>query len=154
MQDVNLIAARKPDSFEARSPSSILNGLAQIALNQIRSQNDYFSADKRDKELEVPLSAKHDGSDSNVGAECGIDPTARPDEHAASAELRDVLDGCMAELPESYRDVILWRDYCGMSWQEIVRESGHPSVGAAQQQHRRAWIRLRRCVRPRLGGFE
>ncbi|MCP3919231.1 MAG: sigma-70 family RNA polymerase sigma factor [bacterium] len=150
VQEVNIVAARKFGEFEPQGKSSILNWLSRIALNQIRAKNDYFGAEKRNTELEVSLEVQR-GPQAGAGAGHDVDDRLSPPERAWRKELREILDECMVELRPTYKNIILLRDYCGMSWREVIRETGHENEHAAQQHHRRAWIKLRRLVRPRLG---
>ncbi|MCP3919232.1 MAG: sigma-70 family RNA polymerase sigma factor [bacterium] len=76
-----------------------------------------------------------------------------PEERAWRSELREILDESMTKLSERYREVILMRDYCQGEWDQVTRILGEPNEQAAQALHRRAWIKLRRLVRPRLNGL-
>ena len=98
----------------------------------------------RNMEIEIDL-----GGGSTTISLPALDEEALPPEEAYKAEVREILDDSMAELPENYREVILLRDYAGASWDYVARERG-TSVPAAEQLYRRAWIRLRRIARPRL----
>ena len=121
--------------------------LARVATNRIRDAHDHAHAARRDPARAQPL----EGADA-ASEERGPAPPADvtpPPEAAFRAELRGVLDGALADLPEEQREVILLRDYCGSSWEHIADQLGRP-LHAAQQLHQRAWIRVRRKVEPRL----
>ncbi|MCP3919230.1 MAG: sigma-70 family RNA polymerase sigma factor [bacterium] len=150
VQEANIVAAGKLDEFELRGASSILHWLSQISLNQIRSRHDYFSAKKRDRDREVPLDAQ-DGSVPRPPGGHDVDQAPQPMELAWRKELREILDEGMLELDPKYREIILMRDYCEMSWSEVASGMNYDDTHAPQQLHRRAWIKLRRIVRPRLG---
>lgn len=122
--------------------ADLLNWLARIATNEIRDQLDRMHTQRRSIEREVSL--------EDTSAEQQADPSPMPDARAERAELAEVLDAGLAELPEHYREVVLLRDYCGADWPTIAAKLGRESVHATQQLHQRAWIRLRRVVGPRL----
>ena len=144
VQEVNLVAAQKLDRFELRSQASILQWLSAIVLNKIRDADDFLTAGKRDARREA-------AADSAL---VNLAPDApRPEELAWRAELREILDEGLTRLPESYREVILLRDYSAADWGEVAERLERPSERAAQELHRRAWIRLRTLVAPRLGGL-
>lgn len=148
VHDAYQVAWRKLSEFEPRGPGSILNWLARIAENQIRDARAYLHAGVRDVRREVPLEPP-EGASRSRAAERSAEIT-RPDERAARAEIREIVDDALSELSDEHREVILLRDYCGGEWQELA-ETLQRSVGATQALHRRAWIRLRTIVRPRLG---
>lgn len=154
VQGANAVAARKLNELDLQDHASIMRWLSQIVLNQIRDANDYFSRDKRNVDLQVAMdfgSGANEASDQPVYQGTSDDPL--PEEEAWRRELRDILDDSMTKLPEEYREVILQRDYYGAEWPEITELVGKPTVHAAQEFHRRAWIKLRRIVRPRLDGL-
>ena len=149
VQDAYEVAIRKIGDVEVRGPGSILNWLARIAQHKIHDANDYFGAAKRDQRREAPLES---AAGSDGGAERIPARTTLPDERAARTELREILDDALMELSDDHREVILLRDYCGGDWDYVTRTLGRPNVHATQELHRRAWIKLRRSVGPRLGG--
>lgn len=148
VQDAYAVAMCKIGDLEMRGPGSILNWLARIAEHKIHDANDYFAAAKRDLGREKALDASSDGTVSaRHRLAAGVEG---PDEEAARSELREIIDEALTELPDKHRESILLRDYCGADWDYVTRTLGSPNVHAAQELHRRAWIKLRRAVRPRL----
>lgn len=153
VQEVNLVAFRKLKDFRPGDQGSLLHWLSRIALNQVRDQHErFFVAERRAADREVPIDAPHPNK-SRPALDPAGDSGMLPEERAWQHELREILDESMTKLPAEHQEVILLRDYCGMSWNEIATEIGKSSVGAAQEFHRRAWIKLRRLVRPRLNGL-
>ena len=51
------------------------------------------------------------------------------------------LEDAVAALPEHHREVILLRDYQGMTWAEIADATGRASPDAARMAHNAAVIR-------------
>jgi DNA-directed RNA polymerase specialized sigma24 family protein len=76
-----------------------------------------------------------------------------PDEKAMLNEVRDLLDEEVARLPDDQRRVVILRDYCGEDWERIAAELDREKA-ATRQLHQRAWIQLRRALRPKLEGRE
>jgi len=146
------VAYRRIDKFEMRKPGSILHWLAKIAENKLRDENDYWNAERRDKGREEPMVF---ASDSSSGHARQLDANAsNPADKASHRELQEIVDQTMEELPEDYREIILLRDYTGADWDYITELMQRPNVHAAQELHRRAWIRLRRHIRPKLSSME
>lgn len=129
--------------LQPRSAAGLLQWLSLIATNQIRDACDHRNAARRDAGREVAL-------DDAVAP--GLpDRAAAPDERALLAEVREMLDDEVSRLPADQRRVVLLRDYHGEDWERIAAELGRDN-GAARQLHQRAWIQLRRALRPRLEG--
>ena len=145
VQEANAVAMRKIGDLELRDHASILRWLSTIALNKIRDAHDFFTAERRDVDRVVAL----DGEWAAVARDRSGD-TPSPHDAAERKELHEVLDDCMTELTPEYQEVILLRDYSGGSWEYVTQALGSPTIHAAQELHRRAWIRLRRLVRPRI----
>jgi len=129
--------------------SELLDWLARIATHRIRDLADQARAERRDARRVEPLDAP-----SGPGARARFAASATGvSEHAFRREVRDLLDETVAGLSESYREVILWRDYYGAAWDVVARHLGNESVHAIQQLHQRAWIKVRTLAAPRLGGL-
>jgi RNA polymerase sigma-70 factor, ECF subfamily len=130
-----------------RSSAGLLEWLATVALNKIRDAYDYQGAEKRDSAREQAL----DDSGQLAGRAVEV-PRARdadPAETSLLAEVRELLDAAVAELPQDQRDVVLRRDYYGEEWDRIG-DALCRSPHASQQLYQRAWIRLRERLRPKL----
>jgi RNA polymerase sigma-70 factor (ECF subfamily) len=152
VQSVHVFVARKLGEIEPLDEASLLKWLAQIVEDQIRDAGELWSTMKRRPEGKPRRIDAIESSTAGTGFAIAADD-ALPTEAALRAEFREILDDSVAKLPEEYRDVILSRDYCGESWEAVAESLDRPSVGAARELHRRAWIRLRRIARPRLTGL-
>lgn len=146
VQNTFRAALPKIRDLQPESAASLLQWLAMIATNQIRDAYSYRRAAKRDAAREVRLDAPLSGA-ANVAPS-----TAGPAEQAFLAELRELLDDAVTRLPDDQRRVVVLRDYCGETWSRVAAEL-HRDSGAARQLHQRAWIRLRRELRPKLEGL-
>lgn len=138
------------DDFEMREPGSLIQWLSKIAENQLRGAADYIGAHKRDSRLEIALA----GIKSSMrSGEFQYEPEARvisPLEKLSRAELRDILDECVEELPEDYREVILLRNFAGCSWDVITEEMGRVTARATAMLHARARVALLKIARQRI----
>jgi DNA-directed RNA polymerase specialized sigma24 family protein len=70
-----------------------------------------------------------------------------PLDATASEEEQRIVEACLAELPEEYRELILLRNYAGASWESVAEETGRPSAAAARMMHARAMVELGKLVR-------
>lgn len=129
------------------SAASLLSWLARIATNRIRDAHAWKTAAKRDPAREVPLDALGSGSLSELPAARGTSP----EDQAMLEEVRALLDDEVARLPDDWQRVVVLRDYCGEDWDRVAADLDR-SIGATKQLHQRAWIELRRALRPKLGG--
>lgn len=148
VQNTFRAALPKIGDLKPRSAAGLLQWLAIIATNQIRDAHNREHAEKRDAARSVPLKAT--GSETG-GLVLSAGADTRPDETAMLKEIRGLLDDEVARLPQDQRRVVLLRDYCGEDWDRIGAELERES-GATRQLHQRAWIRLRRALRPKLEG--
>lgn len=140
VQEVMLRALRGFEQFEARDEAAFLHWISRLVHNEIRDQADFHGAAKRDAAKEV---ASHNNSEENrsVLSQIPADSVYRP-----SFQLRlkdDVLrlEAAMDRLNETQRDVIVMRQYEGMSFREIGLEM-NLSEDAARMQFSRALDKL------------
>jgi RNA polymerase sigma-70 factor, ECF subfamily len=140
VQETFLAALPRIRDLEPRSAGSLLLWLARIATNEILDARDHQHRRRRDARRDVALAST---SGEHPAAATAHDPRAR----AELGEIRQLLDAAVAELGDDQRQVVVLRDYCGESWQGVAAalERGD---GAVRQLHQRAWIQLRRKLRP------
>jgi len=143
-QETFITAVRLIDQFEMRDEASLIHWLARIAERQITAAADFHSAEKRDLDRAAPFVAEAGGAKPNVEPGADVD---RPEVELVRGEERRVVETCLAQLPEEYREVILLRDYTGLAWDFIAEQIGSPSAGAARMRHGRALIELGKLVR-------
>ena len=143
-------AAENLGDLELRSTASILQWLSRIAENQMLDSHRRLHAAKRDKGREVPLLDSREAAEG-LGTPPPPSGQLPPDELAARAELARIVDECVAELPDDYREVIMLRTYCGGSWEFVAQQMDKDSAEAVRQLHRRARIRLARRLQERMG---
>ena len=146
VQETHRAALEALQGLSFTSERDLLAWLARVATNRIRDQHDHYTAHKRDATRDQPL------AEAAGPLETGQNREPSPSQAAAQAELSEIVDHCLSELPDEYREVIVLRDYCGASWEHITAELGGRSLHATQQLHQRAWIKLRKRVLPLLDG--
>lgn len=138
------------DDFQMHEPGSLIQWLSTIAENQLRGAADYLGAQKRDSRLEVALA----GIKSQLhSGEFVFEPEAQvvsPIEGASHAEVREILDECVAQLPDDYREVILLRNFAGCSWDCITEQMGRVSARATAMLHARARVALVKIAEKRI----
>lgn len=142
------VAIQKFSDFEYREPASVINWLAQIAMNKLRDKKKYFDAACRDIGVEVAMQALAQSCGATAS---GYDPSARdtlPPDKVAKEERRLAVDDCLRELSDDHRAVILHRDYEGGSWEYVGWQTGQ-TAEAARMKHKRAKDALRRALQRR-----
>lgn len=148
LQETFLDALKAFDRFEMRDEAAFIHWLSRIAEHQIRDAADYHGAQKREAGREVPL---HAPSDATF---VGFDPIAgglQPPDAVAVDEQTALVEQCLEQLPDEYRELIILRDYVGLSWDEIAQQTGRPSPDAARMKHATAVLELAKLVR-KAGG--
>ncbi|MEM7205751.1 MAG: sigma-70 family RNA polymerase sigma factor [Planctomycetota bacterium] len=103
-------------TFEVGSDGKLCNWLATIVENRIRMTLRAGRRHKRGGE-KVQRFADH-GSTISGSKLPGDTPT--PSQHAAGAELDERVRDALRELPDDYREVLVHRVFCGMTYPEIA----------------------------------
>ncbi|MFT7462311.1 MAG: RNA polymerase sigma-70 factor (ECF subfamily) [Pseudohongiellaceae bacterium] len=145
LQETFIAAMRTFDQFEMRDEGAFIHWLSRIAEHQIRDAADYHTAKKRDAGREVSLNFE-----DSQGETVGIDPEASgllPVDALSRAEQDSLVDRCLSEMPEQYRELIILRDYEGLSWDDVAAKTGRPSSDAARMKHATAMVNLAKRVR-------
>jgi RNA polymerase sigma-70 factor (ECF subfamily) len=151
LQETLLVAVRKWQDYDVPDEASVVNLLARIAQHKITDVADRANSKKGNLDLEVSM----ESGDSQASG-LAFDPP-NSDTHALDRQIRrerqEIVDDCLAELPEAYRELILQRDFAGHSWKEVARLTGRPSENAARMAYGKALMELTKLVR-RHGGME
>ncbi|MBN8218144.1 MAG: sigma-70 family RNA polymerase sigma factor [Spirochaetes bacterium] len=109
--------------------------LFTIALNQIRNQ----------RRKKTPLSLHQTLGEGAQGIDLLPGRERLPDAQAMDSELRKALDLAIAALPEKERAVFVFREYQGLSFQEIADITGQ-TLRNIQFIKERANLRLRQAL--------
>jgi len=147
------IAVKKFRKFEVRHEASLINWLAKIAINCLRTKE--VLRDNRVESLDRLPSVIR--SREVVFESHSSDPL--PLQAAVKAEEAEILNECLQELKEEYQEVILLRHYAKppgtrgeVPWEVVAEEIGAPSPNAARMLHSRALLELSESVRRRTSG--
>ena len=149
LQDTFAQAVQAFQGFEMRDEASLINWLSKLAERQIIAAADYHGAKKRDKAREVRVQGPASGSESRpsgISFVFAADATA-PLDRLTEDEQVEIVESCIRELPEEYRELIILRDYAGASWESVAEQTGRPSSAAARMMHARALVELGKYVR-------
>lgn len=150
VQETMIKAIQNLDRFEHHEEARLVHWLARIAERQVLTFHASQLAAMRDQRKEVGRVQPQDVNASVMG----IDPLAReetPSRIAAAHDERQILDECLASLPEDQREVILLREYTKATWEFVASELKRPSPDAARKLYERARITLKEKLRMRLG---
>lgn len=151
VQQTFMKAWTKLDDFQITSERGVLGWLARIAERQILDELDKTRAEKRALRRTVSIEdiLGLNLSSSSLAFEPAASDTL-PEGHAMRAELRRIVDEAVQELDDAQREVILLRNYADADWDEVQRQTGAPTVKAAQATHFRARARLATILARRL----
>jgi RNA polymerase sigma-70 factor (ECF subfamily) len=142
------------ERFELRHEAAFIQWLAKLAERQVQTALRHAQAQKRDRRREVGMDrGRSDGWGSSLSWDVVAGGIAIP-EQIAQRELVAIVEQCLDELPEDWREVILLRDFASGSWEFVAGEMGRASIEAAQELHRRARIRLSTLLGKKLADRE
>jgi len=132
LQETFIAAFRGFENFRMENESSLINWLSKLAEHRIVSMERHESALKREAsrlvgitvdELADVIEAEDDGR-AIIPLELAI----------RNEELHRVED-TITELSAPHREVIILRNYLGMSWAQVALEMERPSDDAARMLH-------------------
>lgn len=141
LQETLIVATRRFNELEVRTPESIKQWLSKIADYEIKNRLEYLHAQKRDAAREVRVRSDSESEDLTGVVVPSLDPT--PSQTFARTEMEALLDLHVKQLePADYREVILLRDYYEADWEQIRETLDRPSIEAVQDLYNRARKRL------------
>jgi RNA polymerase sigma-70 factor (ECF subfamily) len=119
--------------FRGASPEELLAWLRRILLNDLANcTRHYYETGKRQVSREVPLADAPLAGLGNVLASEADSPRAL----LLAQEKADALDRALQQLPENYRDALLWRTRDGLTFEEIGRR-----LDRSERAARKVWVR-------------
>jgi RNA polymerase sigma factor (sigma-70 family) len=149
LQNSMIEAIRSFENYRIQGNAGFIHWFAGIVQNRVRAAQRDAQRGKRDPGREVALDhimrCMSTGSLSFEPA--GSEPL--PVEVASDREQEELVTGCLHDLEEKHREVILLRCYAGASWREAAEILGHPTADAARVLYYRATIELKRAVEGR-----
>jgi RNA polymerase sigma-70 factor (ECF subfamily) len=145
VQETFLQAHRTFDQFRGQTEAEFFAWLQRILTSQLTHLYEkHVLAQKRDVRREVSLDevgAKLDRSTARL-ASVLADDAPSPGSVAQQHERAVILADELADLPPDYRDVLLWRNLEGLSFEEVA-EHMQRSPGAVRMLWLRAVDKLR-----------
>jgi RNA polymerase sigma-70 factor (ECF subfamily) len=154
LQETFMVAAAKIDEFVPYGETSLILWLSKLAEHRITAAADRFGAKKRNLDRTVPLEPATDDDSGDGPHSDPRDRAPTPAEEVADAEQAKIVEACVSELPEPYRELIVLRDYLGAGWADIAARTGRPSEDAARMMHSKARVELARIMRRRMPRLE
>ncbi|MEO9593169.1 sigma-70 family RNA polymerase sigma factor [Rhodopirellula bahusiensis] len=150
VQETMLAAHRDFDQFRGKSEGEWLAWLRQILSNCLSHAIDrHFHAQKRDLRREVALESMTKRLDDSMArlshfvAAKGVTPS----EDMHRREMADALSLQLSKLKDKYRDVIVYRNLQGLSFEEIGRLM-EMKTGTARMTWVRAISKLKEVATP------
>ena len=143
VQETQMEAAEGFGQFCGHSAAELLVWLRQILLHNLRDlERHYGGTAKRQTSREISLA---DAPSSHNLADAFVGNTPSPSSHLQHKEQAEQLARAVDQLPDDYRQVILWHHRDNCSFAEIG-ERLKRSTGAA----RKLWARAVRELQERL----
>jgi RNA polymerase sigma-70 factor (ECF subfamily) len=120
-----------------RGEAKLSTWVFQIAWNHLRAH--------RRKMGRQPLTVKEGTNNTEDLVDIAPDPQPDPERRAAAAEMLDLVEGALRELPEHYQVVVWLRDGEDLSYEEIAQVLDVP-IGTVRSRLARARSSLRQAV--------
>jgi RNA polymerase sigma-70 factor (ECF subfamily) len=119
--------------FRGSTPDEFFAWLRRILLNDLANcARHYHETGKRQLSREVPLADTPPANLQNGLASQADSPRTQ----LLAQEKADALDRALEQLPEHYRDAILWRTRDGLAFEEIGRR-----LDRSERAARKLWVR-------------
>ena len=148
MQETLMVAVTNWEKYEIPDEASLVRLLVRIAEHKITDYADKASSQKNNVDIEVPI----DPGSSDDGR-----PAPEPQKQETSVldrtirhERQEMVDECLSDLPEPYRQLIELRCYQHLSWAEVGEQTGK-TENAARMAFAKAKVALIRMIRERGG---
>lgn len=119
VQSVMTKAIEDISQFDTGSESKFINWLAKIVENTLRDKFDYFSAQKRDALHEERLASQDENGElyyHDIPDHISPTITQKVGQNERLKKLEESLD----ELNAKQREVVILRNYAGMTFKEIA----------------------------------
>jgi RNA polymerase sigma-70 factor (ECF subfamily) len=143
-QDSLLDVLRSLKYFATKSEGAFRNWLATIVENNLRDREKRARAAKRSGR---PVLRFSDLPATGPLLRL-VDEHPPPGAELAASELEERIQRAMAELEEPYREVLILRRLCNLSYTEIATTVGYIGASSARSAYTRAMTRLRNKLGP------
>lgn len=135
VQESLLDAFRSIDQFQERSESSFRNWLARIVENNVRDGERRRMAQKRGSGKVVVFRDLYESTIDGPRLP-GRDHT--PSQVAGSRENAVLVEAALLRLADKQREILILRDRCGMSFEQVAATIGLKNAESARTTYRRA----------------
>jgi RNA polymerase sigma-70 factor (ECF subfamily) len=135
VQESLLDAFRSIEGFQERSEGSFRNWLARIVENNVRDQERRRQTLKRGGGR---VQMFRDLYESTVDGPDLPGRDASPSQAAGSREYEALVEVALLRLPVKTREILILRDRCGMSFEEVAVAGGLKNAESARTTYRRA----------------
>jgi RNA polymerase sigma-70 factor (ECF subfamily) len=150
VQETLLKALERFEQFQGTSEAELATWLRSILARHLADiGRRYHGASRqisRERSLEDVL-----GSTSMALGKIVANVDASPSEAASKREAAVVLADALADLPDDYRDVIMWISLEEQDWDTVAEKMGR-SAGAVRMLWARALKQLRPLIQAKLKG--
>ncbi len=140
VQEANLLATRDIENFHGRSEQELAAWLRAILANAAANARRHYKRKKRDVHMEQQFLMELDRSTATFRDFAGN--ASSPSEQSHRRERAVLVANALDRLPDEYREVILMREFEGMTLAQIG-ERMDCSAGSVQKMWARAISRLR-----------
>jgi RNA polymerase sigma-70 factor (ECF subfamily) len=150
VQETLLKAHQRFEQFQGTTEAELATWLRSILARHLADvARRYHGASRqigRERSLEDVL-----GSTSLALGKIVANAAASPSEMASKREAAVVLADALADLPDDYRDVIMWISLEEQDWETVAERMGR-SAGAVRMLWARALKQLRPLIQAKLKG--
>ncbi|MBI2336842.1 MAG: sigma-70 family RNA polymerase sigma factor [Deltaproteobacteria bacterium] len=140
VQEVMIRAVKAFDNFEPKDEAAFLHWISKLVQNEICDLADYHGAQKRN--LHQEIQSKQDSEkDRSILSNIPADSLYRPSFQLRLKEDVLALEAAMDNLSQVQKEIVIMRQYEGLSFKEIGTEL-NLSEDAARMQFARAINKL------------
>jgi RNA polymerase sigma factor (sigma-70 family) len=135
VQESLIDAFRSIDQFQERSEGSFRNWLARIVENNVRDGERRRTTLKRGG---GKVKMFRDLYESTIDGPQVAGHETSPSQAAGSRENATLVEAALLRLPERQREILILRDRCGMSYEQVATTIGLKNAESARTTYRRA----------------
>jgi RNA polymerase sigma-70 factor (ECF subfamily) len=146
VQDAFLYVHSAFADFRGTTEAELLGWLRRVLTSKLKDSVRHFcQTQRRDVALERPIGEEVDQTSRIIQALAS--PESSPSQKASRRERAALVADAVAQLPESYREVIIMRHMEELPFQEIAQR-----MGRSEDAVKKLWVRALTALRRSLGG--